>query len=178
MPTSSEGCPLCGLTLFEKCSGLCMWKMLDTITNNLYGSCNIFWGNFILASTPRRSKMISGLSTWCLDPSSVPVQVGAIIAMNIQQIEISGASGDPSRDLLPIIQCYNSGKMSSAPAMATLASTQVQKSNFNSNSNSSNNNNYNYNTKGCGMPAPCTCSSAFQPQSRQLCKYCQRIFHL
>jgi hypothetical protein len=40
-------------------------------------------------------------SQWCLDPTSVPERVGAIIAMNIQQIEMSGASGDPARDLLP-----------------------------------------------------------------------------
>jgi hypothetical protein len=43
-------------------------------------------------------------SQWCLDPTSVPEQVGAIIAMNIQQIEMSGASGDPALDLRPIIQ--------------------------------------------------------------------------
>jgi hypothetical protein len=107
-------------------------------------------------------------SQWCLDPTSVPERVGVIIAMNIQQIEMSGASGDPSRDLLPIIQRYNSGKTSSAPATATMASTHVQKSNFSSNSNSNNKSNYIYNTKGCGAPAPRARGSAFQPQSRQV----------
>jgi hypothetical protein len=112
-------------------------------------------------------------SQWCLDPTSVPERVGAIIAMNIQQIEMSGASGDPARDLLPIIQRYNSGKTSLASATATLASTHAQKSNSNSN-----NNNNNYNTKGCGTPAPRARGGTFRPPSRQVCKFCQRGFHL
>jgi hypothetical protein len=43
-------------------------------------------------------------SQWCHDPASVPGRVGNIIAMNIQQIEMSGASGDLSRNLLSVIQ--------------------------------------------------------------------------
>jgi hypothetical protein len=62
-------------------------------------------------------------SQWCLDPTSVPERVGAIIAMNIQQIKMSGAFGIRSCDLLSIIQCYYSGKM--FLATATLASTHI-----------------------------------------------------
>jgi hypothetical protein len=59
-------------------------------------------------------------SQWCLDSTSVSERVGAIITMNIQQIEMSGATGDPSQDLLSIIQSYNSGKTSSSSATATM----------------------------------------------------------
>jgi hypothetical protein len=173
MPTSSGGHLLCGFKLLGK-------RLRSVHVEDVGHSIKQFvWvmqhilGKLHPRFNAQKIKDDFG-SQWCLDPTSVPERVGTIIAMNIQQIKMSGASGDPYRDLLPIIQHYNSGKTSSAPATATMASTHVQKSNFSSNSNSNNKSNYNYNTKGSGAPAPRARGGAFQPQSwqiNQVCKY-------
>jgi hypothetical protein len=46
------------------------------------------------------------LSSWCHKPATVPERVGAVIMRNIQQIEMSGLTGDPSRDLMAVIQRF------------------------------------------------------------------------
>lgn len=79
---------------------------------------------------------------WCHDPSSVPECVGAIIAMNIQQIEMSGIPGDTSRDLRAMLRCYNSGRTTSVAANQNQVSTYVPKLNFNRNNSYNNNSNY------------------------------------
>jgi hypothetical protein len=49
-------------------------------------------------------------ASWRHKPDTVPENVGEVILRNIQQIEMSGPIGDPSRNLVAAIQRYSLGK--------------------------------------------------------------------
>jgi hypothetical protein len=127
-------------------------------------------------SVPRRSRTTSVLLGH--KPATVPEHVGVVIMRHIQQIEMSGPTGDTSRDLMAIIQRYNSGKAASSSATAAMASSNVQKSNYSNNNNYSNDNNYSNNNNSHNAPAPHGRGSTFCPPSRQVCKFCQKGPHL